>query len=253
MQSNFKRNLLISSTISLLVLVISSTASYISIKKLLESNFWVNHTQKVIYNLNQGEASITDAQTNMRGFLVTGNEDFVKQSKSAEAASNAYFETLDSLTINNKDQQKSLTELRLLRNQFFKYLNQQITLKRFEKQTVSFDLNRGRVLTDELKNYFKKVEQNEQHLLKQRNEEAESYGTYSLILIIVAFVLAFTLTFLFLIRILKDFTQRTQLQEELAIKEAETAERIKAISSIASHISNGNYDIRVDDNKADAL
>ena len=130
MQSNFKRNLLISSMISLLVLVISSTASYISIKKLLESNFWVNHTQKVIYNLNQGEASITDAQTNMRGFLVTGNEDFVKQSKSAEAASNAYFETLDSLTINNKDQQKSLTELRLLRNQFFKYLNPLVSTKK---------------------------------------------------------------------------------------------------------------------------
>ena len=68
MQRNFRRNLLISSMVSLLVLVVSSTASYISIKKLLESNFWVNHTQNVIYNLNQGEASITDAQTNMRGF-----------------------------------------------------------------------------------------------------------------------------------------------------------------------------------------
>ena len=77
MQSNFKRNLLISSTISLLVLVVSSTASYISIKKLLESNFWVNHTQQVIYNLNQGEASVIDAQTSMRGFLITGDLAFI--------------------------------------------------------------------------------------------------------------------------------------------------------------------------------
>ncbi len=75
-QNNFKRNLLISSLVSLLILMISSTASFLSIKSLLNSNYWVNHTQEVIYNLNEGISVVTDAQTSMRGFLITGNDEF---------------------------------------------------------------------------------------------------------------------------------------------------------------------------------
>ena len=54
-------------------------------------------------------------------------------------------------------------------------------------------------------------------------------------------------------RILKDYNERSFLQEELERKDKETAERIKAISTIAVNISQGNYDIRVDDTKSDAL
>lgn len=127
--NNFKRNLLISSVVSLLVLLISSAASYFSIKKLLESNFWVNHAQEVIYSLNQGEAILTNAQTNMRGYLITGNEEFVYMFKDAELQSDVYFDKLDELTIDNPIQQKSLKKLNVLRADFFKYLKTQIAKK----------------------------------------------------------------------------------------------------------------------------
>ena len=253
MKNNFKRNLLISSMISLLVLIISSTASYISIKKLLESNFWVNHTQKVIYNLNQGEATLTDAQTSMRGFLITGNEIFVDMYSQSELESKNYFDSLDVLTKDNPVQQKSLQELKVLRSNFFKYLNNQIVKKRFGKQTVTFDLEQGKKMMDELRSHFKTVENNEKRLLKKRNDNSERYGNYSLILIIVAFIIAFFISIVFLIRILRDYNERSQLQHELERKDEETAERILAISTIAGNISNGNYDIRVDDTKSDAL
>ena len=253
MKNNFKRNLLISSLVSLLVLMISSTASYISIKNLLESNFWVNHTQDVIYNLNQGSSSLTDAQTSMRGYLITGDEQFVSRYNTYEAESNTYFEKLDELTIDNPVQQKSLAELKTLRSNFFKYLNNQIVKKRFGKNNTTFDLNEGRAMMDQLRSYFKRIESSEQALLKQRNETSERYGTYSTVLIIVAFIIAFLISIVFLFRILKDYNERSVLQKELEQKDIETAQRIEVISTIASNISNGNYDIRVDDTKSDAL
>ncbi|MCK8143131.1 response regulator [Flavobacterium sp. I-SCBP12n] len=253
MRSNFKRNLLISSTISLLVLVVSSTASYISIKKLLESVYWVNHTQEIIYNLNQGQAVLTDGQTSMRGFLITGNEQFVDMYKKAELESNIYFNKLDDLTKNNSLQQKSLKELKVLRANYFQYLNKQIDKKRLGKLTATFDLNEGKKLMDELRENFKQVEKNEQTQLKNRNQSSQDYGSYSLILIIVAFIIAFFISVIFLIRILRDFTERAKLQEELLQKDKETAQRIEAISTIAVNIAKGNYDIKVDDSKADAL
>ena len=253
MNGNFKRNLLISSLVSLFVLTISSVASFVSIKSLLNSNFWVNHTQDVIYNLNEGSAIITEAQTSMRGYLLTGDEQFVDRFNESEAKSNTYFDKLEELTADNPPQQKLLSELRSKRSGFFKYLNNQIVKKRLNKETLIFDLNEGRIMMNDIRALIKKIENTEQKLLEERNSNSERYGTYSLILIVVAFFIAFIISIVFLIRILKDYNERSALQRELEKKDVETAQRIEAISTIAGNISKGNYDIRVDDTKADAL
>ncbi|MFB9080824.1 response regulator [Flavobacterium procerum] len=253
MNGNFKRNLLISSLVSLLVLTISSVASFISIQSLLSSNFWVNHTQEVIYNLNEGSSIIVEAQTSMRGYLLTGDEQFVDRFNDSEARSNSYFDKLDELTVDNPSQQNLLSDLRNKRLGFFKYLNNQIVKKRLNKEALIFDLNEGRLMMNEMRVIIKKVESTEQHLLEERIANSERYGTYSLILIVVAFFIAFLISIVFLIRILKDYNERSLLQGELEKKDKETAQRIEAISTIATNISKGNYDIRVDDTKADAL
>ncbi|KRD10262.1 histidine kinase [Flavobacterium sp. Root901] len=253
MNGNFKRNLLISSLVSLLVLTISSVASFISIKSLLKSNSWVNHTQEVIYNLNEGASLITEAQTSMRGYLITGDDQFIERYNDSEAKSNSFFEKVEELTIDNASQQRQLSELKTKRSGFFKYLNNQIVKKRLGKDALIFDLNEGRAMMTELRALIKKIETTEQNLLAERNGNSDRYGTYSLVLIIVAFFIAFIISIVFLLRILKDYNERSALQRELEKKDIETAQRIEVISSIASNISNGNYDIRVDDTKADAL
>ena len=194
MNGNFKRNLLISSLVSLLVLTISSVASFISIKSLLNSNFWVNHTQDVIYNLNEGSSIITEAQTSMRGYLLTGDEQFVERFNDAENKSNAYFVKLDELTSDNPSQTKLLEELRTKRSGFFKYLNNQIVKKRLSKQTLIFDLNEGRRMMNEMRAIVKKIETGEQTLLKERISNSERYGNYSSALIAVAFFIAFLIS-----------------------------------------------------------
>ena len=253
MKNTFKRNLLISSMVSLLILMISSTASFLSIKSLLDSNNLVNHTQNVIYNLNEGASIITEAQSNMRGYLITGEDFFLIKYSDSEKASHAYFDKVAELTADNVEQQKTLQELKPLRINFFKYLNNQIVKKKFNKKVTAFDLTEGKKMIDELKDYFKRIENTEQQLLKERNGNAERYGNYSFLLIIIAFIVAFIITMIFVIRVLRDFNERAVLQHELQIKNDETAKRIEAIRSIATNISEGNYDIRIDDTKADAL
>ncbi|MCV2485319.1 response regulator [Flavobacterium sp. SH_e] len=253
MNGNFKRNLLISSLVSLLVLTISSVASFISIKSLLNSNFWVNHTQDVIYNLNEGSSIITEAQTSMRGYLLTGDEQFVDRFNDAESKSNAYFEKLEELTSDNPAQKKLLEELADKRSGFFKYLNNQIVKKRLSKQTLIFDLNEGRNMMNGMKAIIRKIENTEQKLLEERNSNSERYGNYSLALIVIAFFIATLISIVFMIRVLKDYNERTLLQNELEKKDKEIAERLVVIGGIATQIAKGNYDVQIDDRKADTL
>jgi signal transduction histidine kinase/DNA-binding response OmpR family regulator/CHASE3 domain sensor protein len=253
MQGNFKRNLLISSAVSIAILLISSTASYISIKSLLDSSSWVNHTQDVIYNLNRGVTVLTEAQTSMRGYLVTGKDDFLDQYQNAEGRANAYFEKVEELTVDNPLQQNSLRELKPMRREFFNYLQRRIDAKKNGQEVSANDLYSGRNQMANIRKVMSIMEEREKTLLAERTTESGKYASYSLFLIIAAALIALLISLVFFARILNDYKERMKLHVELEKQEKDTAGRIKAISKIAGEIAEGNYKIRVSDNESDAL
>ena len=253
MNGNFKRNLLLSTGASLLILIVSSTASYLSIKNLIGTNAMVNHTQEVIYNINETQAVIVDAQTGMRGYLITGKRTFLDKRVGAEAKTAEFLDKLERLTLDNPAQQVTVKEIRPLAYSFFRYLEKRIEDKDLDKSITSFDLDRGKQLTDELRILFKRMETRETELLHLRTEEAKQYGSYSSILILTAALIAVIISSVFFFRILADYRTRLKLQLELEEKDRETAERIRVISNIAQQISSGNYNVRVDDSESDAL
>src|SRR4051794_32738151 len=73
----FKRNLLIGYGISILLLVISAMASYSSINSLLHAQEMVNHTNTIIKKLEEVISIAKDGETGQRGYLLTGQEEFL--------------------------------------------------------------------------------------------------------------------------------------------------------------------------------
>ena len=253
METNFKRNLLVFFSISLVILIVSSAASFISINSLLKSNSMVNHTQEVIYNLNEGTALMVEAQTSVRGYLITGRESFLDRYAFAEEKSNNFFAEVERLTSDNASQQESIKELKPLKNEFFDYLQLLIKQKEAGNTIMADDLDSGKRLMDSIRSVLKRMEATEQGLLKERNSNSEKYGLYSTYLIVGAAILALLISISFFIRILRDHNERARLHIELERKDEETAERIRVISDIASKIAAGNYDIRIDDKESDAI
>lgn len=253
MDGSFKRNLLISSGVSILILLVSSTASFLSIRSLLESNSLVRHTQEVIYNINEATSVMTDAQGGMRGFLVTGKQDFLKRYENAEEDTSLYINKLEQLTTDNPLQQTSIKELRPLINSFYDYLDERVTDKMRNGAITPDELDNGRKLMESIRGLLKRMENEEQRLLAERNSASEKYGMYSSVLIVIAALLALLISVSFFARILRDYNERLKLQLKLQEAEKETAERIRVISGIAGEISSGNYEIRVNDTQSDAL
>lgn len=253
MNGNFKRNVLISSAISVIILLVSSIASFLSIRSLLQSNNLVYHTQEVIYNINEGKSILLESQTSVRGFLVTGKESFLVGFDENEAKSDTFFYTVEELTLDNPIQQKRLVQLKPLRAQYFRFLNQKILEKKNGVNFLAYDLDRGKELMAKMDDLTSRIEKEEQRLLTERISTSERYGKYSSILIVAAFIIAFIISGLFLIRILKDHKKRLELQRELQKKEEETALRISTISKVAKQISEGNYDIQIEAKTNDTL
>ena len=160
----------------------------------------------------------------------------------------------DELTADNDAQQKKLDTLEPLRAKFFYYLQQRVQEKKAGNITIASDLNAGKATMDSIRGILKRMETNEQALLKERNDNSERYGLFSSILIIVAALISLVISFLFFIRILKDYTERAKLNSQLKEKDKETAERIRVISNIAWEIAQGNYEVRVnEETEGDAL
>ncbi len=253
MNGNFKRNLILSSGISMLILIVSSTAAFLSIKKLIDANNLVQHTQEVIYNLNELTTTMIDAQTSARGFLITGKTDFLDQFEGAEQRSLDYLDQVGKLTKDNASQQSAIIDLKNFHLAYFKYLNLLIQKKAKGSAILPDDLNEGKRLMDNIRLIFKKMENHERRLLTARNDDSESYGSYSTLLILAAAIISFLISIVFFWRILNDYKQRLKLQIELQNNEAETAERIAVISRISSQIAQGDYDVRISGNESDAL
>src|ERR1700750_1252219 len=77
-QPGLLRNLQIGFGLSLLILVITSVASFSSIRNLMDSSKWVDHTDSVINELNMTLSSLKDAETGQRGFLLTDDTAFLQ-------------------------------------------------------------------------------------------------------------------------------------------------------------------------------
>jgi signal transduction histidine kinase/CheY-like chemotaxis protein/CHASE3 domain sensor protein len=253
MNADFKRNLIASSGFSVLILVISSAASLLSIRSLLDSNDWVNHTNEVIYNLNAGHAELIEAQTSIRGFLITGKEEFLESYKDTEKSTEAFFEKVALLTVDNTAQQKNIRELEPVKTEFYKYLKERIEEKRKGELILADNLNQGKALMDNISRILRRMENQEKDLLQQRTETSGRYAIYSIALIVVAAIIALFISIVFFIRILRDYNERAKLHRQLEKSEEETAQRIKVISNVAGQVSQGNYEIRIDEKEGDAL
>jgi CHASE3 domain sensor protein len=113
--STFRRNLLIGFGLSLFLLIISSVASFFSIKNLMDSAALVDHTNQVIMGLENTLSYMKDGETGQRGFLLTGNEEFLDPYRGTYDSAIGGILQVKQLTVDNPPQQTSVEQLRLLK------------------------------------------------------------------------------------------------------------------------------------------
>jgi signal transduction histidine kinase/DNA-binding response OmpR family regulator/CHASE3 domain sensor protein/HAMP domain-containing protein len=253
MTSTFKRNLLVGFGISLLLLIVSSVASYISIHNLLESVKIVQHTHSVLAKLQNSLSVLKDAETGQRGYLLTGEEKFLDPYHGAyEKALNEVAE-IKRLTTDNPSQQKNADILAENIRQRLTQLARLIELKRRGQPVTNAELTKGKFYMDDARRVVALMSDTETSLLNARVEKLNQLASNTPLLIIVAAVMAIMITIIFFIRINADFSKRIELQHALEEKEKDIARRIAIIQAIAEKIAAGDYETRTEDEGEDGL
>ena len=173
---------------------------YNSLKVKSTSNS-IEHTQNVIRISDNILLDILDIETIARGYIITGNDDFLEPFNTAINTMNKNLAALSVLTRDNPNQQVRIDSLKVKSAEKLILIKKTIEdrkqngLTEIEKMQI---LKEGKIATEKIKSLLTDINSSEFKLLKQRKIEKEKSDTYSqflffvlLIFIIVIFTLVY--------------------------------------------------------------
>lgn len=259
MSNSVIRQLQIVFTLSTLLLLISLTASFISIQKLISNSELVNHTNQVLIESENIISYVKDAETGQRGFLVTQDPLFLQPYTGSSEKVDASYNRLLELTTDNTVQQRSLAQIKALYKAKFTQMQRVIDLTRrykaFSRDTLArhTEMLRGKQVMDDLRLMIDRLKMAENSLLESRMQQQQLYIQFTPFLLVVAALISMLITAFTYLRIKKDMDSRLAEQQLAETKYIETAGRIAALEDTTQEIAGGDYSARSDDTATDDL
>lgn len=253
MKLSLKTNLRIGLGISLFLLIISSTASYISIKNLIKSADLVVESNAIINDVDNVVSMLKDAETGQRGYLITGNPVFLEPYDRSIAKTDSLFVKLMTKTKDNAFEQQKLKELRVIIDKRMEILVSTIQTKKKLGNIQESILLEGKVYMDNARQIIREIRVEEKRWLQSRMADMNALSGYAPFLIILAAILSLLSTIFFYRKVSGEFNERVLLYQQLQQVNEDTSKRIDTIKSIAHQISTGNYKVRIQEHSKDGL
>lgn len=195
----------LSFALGLAIFAAITIVSYQGTHRLVEAARLEAHTHEVIGQLKDLSAQLKDAETNQRGYLITGDQRYLEPYTNIVQELDGKISTLQQLTADNSDQQQRLARLEPLIET--RVAQMQKTIDVFQQQgfaTIQREIliDRGKQLSDQIDQLIAEMTTEERTLLELRSTEAQQsaqrtinsilYGVpiYFISLATIGFVLA---------------------------------------------------------------
>lgn len=172
----------------LTILIFNGWFLYSSFEKIRNQQFWVTHTTSVLREIETVMSNSKDAESAIRGFIITKQPAYLETYASARRESFLHVNALRSLTVDNPSQQLAIA-------QFEKALDERFAIMEATRahfinngnriSTDPMKLSEGRISMDNLRTLAEHIKGTESALLKERTEgteKSQAFFIWSLIL-----------------------------------------------------------------------
>lgn len=247
------RNLQVGVGFSLLILIASSVASYLSIQNQLENREKLSASRRSITAVKDVLVALLDAETGNRGYQLTGRESFLQPfNKSLEELPKA-IERAKALNIDNKNQLDRLDKLE--QNVKDNINNIKIFVENRRKGIImtqqQFMMSKSYM--DRCRMLVNDFVRNEEKNLEIKNKDLTKSSNTTVLFIILSAIAAVIVTAFFYAKMRADLIRRDKLEKELKTKDLEITRRVNAIKEIANKVASGDYSQKAVDNSQDDL
>jgi methyl-accepting chemotaxis protein len=163
--------------ITLAILVIVGAVSYRSVTKQTEAAAWVAHTREVQNQLTELLASLQDAETGQRGYVITGNDSYLAPYTDGTARAEQIRRHLAQLVEDNGRQQARVDTLASLIADKFAELQQVIDVRKARDFAAAQSIvmtDKGKKSMDAIRMVLRDMNLEEEELLKTRASLAQA-------------------------------------------------------------------------------
>jgi signal transduction histidine kinase len=220
------------------VVAVNAGFAFHEVNELLRSERWVEHTWQVINETERIMGSAKDAETGARGYLLTGDDNYLQPYYQSLPELHTELDAFQSLTSDNPTQQHRIGEMRATIDQRLGLLKEEIDLRRAGSSDAVHTLildGTGKLQMDHLRAEADDMETEEHRLLAIRTASAQSNTTRAHFAVGIASALDFLLiVFMFRylakersLRIAGDITAH-----RLAASRAELVQRNEEINAL---------------------
>lgn len=175
-------------TTAFILLLVSYFLTLLANNQLIEKTKWVNHTNEVIKDLEGLSSSIKDAETGVRGYIITKDSNFLLTYKIATPLVDSFFSEIKTAIADNKAQQESLATIGVLIKK--KYETLDFVRDYFPKNnfiltdTLAKAANKGKLLMDSISDTINNMKKAEENLLASRTKDvSRRYKTLNVIIV----------------------------------------------------------------------
>jgi PAS domain S-box-containing protein len=175
-QSVVRRKLQLAFGSAILVLVVVGAVSYRSMVESSGSDLWVRHTEQVLEKLQDLLAATQTVESNVRAYLLTGDESYLEVYRAAMAKTEKDQSILRSLTADNAAQQRRLDTLATLAARKFQLAEQFTRLRRtngLEAAADAFQKGSGPQTMDDFQTLVGQMQDEELRLLALREKDSK--------------------------------------------------------------------------------
>ena len=164
--------------LAVVIIIIIGIVGYTSITSLINDYRWLNHTNEVLREADLLLALLIDEETGQRGFIITGEDQFLEPYNNAINGVAEEISDIRNLTSDNPNQQRMIDILESQISERTSYLNNTISLRKeengFVKASQIVSTGMGKQMMDNIRNTINDIIQEESNLLADRSKRAES-------------------------------------------------------------------------------
>jgi signal transduction histidine kinase/DNA-binding response OmpR family regulator/CHASE3 domain sensor protein len=226
--------------LAVIAVLVIAVLSYRSLQATAESTRSLTRAIEVLAQLNTVLSTLKDAETGQRGFLLTGDENYLEPFTTAKSAIPAEFKTLRAALSDRPEQSRRLDALQALAEQKMSELGETVDLRHAGRAADALAVvhtDRGKIYMDRIRAAVAEMDGVERQQIAQQGQVWQSSAAVSLIVTLGGSVVLLVLIGFAAVVASRDFRKR-QLESWLGAGQMGLSERLQGDQTLEKLGSN---------------
>lgn len=174
-------------------LIIAVGLSFLTKNRMADSTHAVSTAHKLLLGFHRFESRLTRFETDTRGYISTGDEEFIEHLEVTRTKLWDDFLYLQKVTQDNRSQQARLDTIRLLTEQKLAFASRQVAARRQGRIDIAEQLlasKEGKILMDRIRDKIEESEGAINDLITEQSDSADAFNTRSTLLILASMLVS---------------------------------------------------------------